>query len=210
MVINLKDFFEKVYVINLDRRKDRYENFIKELSKFNITGFERVSGVDGKNLTLKKNNLLLGEIGILLTHIEIIKKCQKDGVENVLILEDDVTFTNEIKKIDEYMSSLPKDWDFIYFGGNHTYGKQPLMINDKINKLNYSVGLQCVGINKRMFEPILNLLSLIEKQVDTYYAELHSVCNAYCFNPNIAKQSIGFSDIQNRVVDYSLYFNDEK
>ncbi len=122
-------------------------------------------------------------------------------------MEDDLYFTDEIKNLDEYMTLTPDNWDFIYFGGNHKYGTHPEIINHKILKLNYTVALQCVGIKSTMFDVIENLISKLEKQVDAYYADLHKKYNAYGFYPNIAKQSPGFSDIQNRNVNYSFFFD---
>jgi len=207
-MVNLSKYFDKVYVINLDRRPDRYEAFKKEIAKYGIENVERFSAIDGTTIMGNNIPLLAGEIGVLESHLEIIKKCKEDGLKNVLILEDDVYFSNEILKLDEYMNNVPSDWDFIYFGGNHVYGQPPKYINDKIVKLNFTVALQCVAINSSMFEIIEAILPKRKKQVDAYYAELHNRFNAYCFYPNMAKQTAGYSDIQNRNVDYSNYFKD--
>lgn len=207
-MIDFSKYFDKTYVINLDRRPDRYEAFKQELTKYNIKDVERFSAVDGTTILLNNIPLLAGEIGVLETHLAIIKKCKEDGVKNVLILEDDVYFTEDIHKLDEYMNLIPKDWDFIYFGGNHIYGSPPELINEKIMKLNFTVALQCVAINHTMFDIIEMILPKMKKQVDTYYAELHNRFNAYGFYPNMAKQTTGFSDIQNRNVDYSIFFKD--
>jgi hypothetical protein len=204
-MVNLSKYFDKIYVINLDRRPDRYETFQKEIFKYGIENVERFSAIDG---TITSNNmkLLAGEIGVLQSHLEIIKKCKKEGLKNVLIMEDDVYFSDEILKLDEYMASVPKDWEFLYFGGNHVYGKPPVLVNDKVIKLNYTVALQCVAINGSIFDVIEGVLSKMQKQVDVYYAELQKTFNVYGFYPNMAKQTAGFSDIQNRYVDYSYFF----
>ena len=207
-MINLKKYFDKVYVINLDRRPDRFETFEKELSKYDIQHVEKFSAIDGSTIENNNSPILSGELGVLESHLEIIKKCKEENVKNVLILEDDVYFTDEVLNLDEYMAKVPSDWDFIYFGGNHVYGQKPEMLNDKIIKLNFTVALQCVAINNSMFEIIEMVLSKKQKQVDAYYAELHNRFNAYGFYPNMAKQKAGFSDIQNRNVDYSNFFTD--
>lgn len=209
-MIDFTKYFERVYVINLDRRPDRYESFKQELVKHNIADVERFSAVDGTTILANKIPLLAGEIGVLESHLAIIKKCKEDGVKNVLILEDDVYFTPEINNLDEYINSVPNDWDFIYFGGNHVYGKPPELVNEKIIKLNFTVALQCVAINNTMFDVIEAILPNMRKQVDAYYADLHDTFKAYGFYPNMAKQTAGFSDIQNRNVDYTNFFNDEK
>ena len=207
-MIDFKKYFDKVYVINLDRRPDRFDSFKKELEKYGIEEVERFSAIDGTTIMSNEIPLLAGELGVLESHLQIIKKCREENVKNVLILEDDVYFTNEILKLDEYINNVPSDWDFIYFGGNHVYGQPPHLINDKVIKLNFTVALQCVAINSSMFEIIESVLTKRKKQVDAYYAELHNRFNAYGFYPNMAKQTNGFSDIQNRNVDYSNFFNE--
>ena len=207
-MVNLNKHFDKIYVINLDRRPDRFETFKKELSKYDINDVEKFSAIDGSKIEIINSPILSGELGVLESHLEIIRKCKEENIKNVLILEDDVYFTDEVLNLDDYMSKVPSDWDFLYFGGNHVYGQKPELINDKIIKLNFTVALQCVAINSSMFEIIEMVLSKKQKQVDGYYADLHNRFNAYGFYPNMAKQKAGFSDIQNRNVDYSNFFID--
>jgi GR25 family glycosyltransferase involved in LPS biosynthesis len=203
--MSLDNLFDRIYCINLDRRTDRWESVQNEFKKFNIKNIIRFSGIDG-NMLKNDTVLLNGELGILLTHLEIIKKAKLDNLDNVLIIEDDVIFSDEFLNIQSYMKEVPDDWDFIYFGGNHIYGKPPQKINEKILKLNFTVALQCVAIKKTMFDKIIEILPKKQKQVDGYYADFHKSCNAYCFYPNIAKQKEGFSDIQNKFVNYSIFF----
>jgi len=206
-MVNFNKYFDKIYVINLDKRVDRYDLFKKEMSKYGIENVERFPAIDGNKIENINSPLLKGEIGVLCSHLEIIKKSKEEGFKNILILEDDVIFTDEITNLENYMNLVPKDWDFIYFGGNHVYGTLPTPINEKILKLNYTVALHCVAINSTMFDIIEVILPKMEKQVDAYYAGLHKLFNAYGFYPNIAKQRNGFSDIQNKNVDYSNFFN---
>ena len=207
-MIDLTKYFDKIYVINLDKRSDRLSDFHEEIKNFDIYGVERFSAIDGVIHHNEDSKILTGEIGILMSHLEIIKNAHAEGLNNILILEDDVIFTDEINKLDEYMDEVPKNWDFIYFGGNHVYGEKPIKISDRILKLNGTVALQCVALNKSLFETLLILLPQMKKQVDAYYADLHDVYNAYGFFPNMAKQKAGYSDIQNGFVDYTNYFKD--
>lgn len=203
----ISDYFKNIYCVNLESRPDRWEQVQKEFNKFNITNVNRFNAVDGSKIGNPNPRLLKGEVGILVTHINIIDMAKDKGFENILIMEDDVYFTDELFKLEEYMSAVPNDWDMLYFGANHVYGKLPLeMVNEKIAKLNFSVGLQCVAIKNTMFDKILNIIPNIEKQIDAYYGDLHKECNAYCFNPNMALQREGFSDIQGRNVNYDEFF----
>jgi len=95
------DRFDKVFCINLDRRKDRMINFQSQVEKYDLGSFERVSAVDGRTLDIKsiKTKLLPGELGLVLTNINIISESIKNSYHQILILEDDCYFTDEIKNI---------------------------------------------------------------------------------------------------------------
>lgn len=206
-MIDLNKYFDEIYCINLDRRKDRYGLFLQEVNKYNISNINRFSAIDGNTLA-GEYPILKGELGVLESHLKIISEAKDKNLSSVLIMEDDVIFSDEIYKLDEYMSLVPKDWDMIYFGGNHIYGPKPIRINQKVLKLEYTVALQCVAIKNTVFDAILALLPLRKKQVDTYYGQLQNGYNAYGFYPSMAKQRVGFSDIQNRIVDYNNFFID--
>ena len=124
--MSLKNYFDKIYCINLDRREDRWDETLVELNKWGLSDYiSRYSAVDGNTLN-NDTTINNGELGILNTHINIISEAKENDYKNILILEDDIEFTEEIKNLDEYMSLVPSDWDMIYFGGNHNkhMGKQ--------------------------------------------------------------------------------------
>jgi hypothetical protein len=64
-----------------------------------------------------------------------------------------------------------------------------------------------VAIKNTMYDIIINKLSSFEKQVDSYYAELHKNYKSYGVTPNIATQKEDYSDIQNKIVNYKNFFN---
>jgi hypothetical protein len=198
-------FFENIFCINLDRRKDRWISFTDEIKKNSISNVVRYKAIDGDKI-YNPTKMLNGELGILLTHLTLIKECKKRNYENVLIFEDDLVLNDHYNNLDRYMSLIPNDWDFIYFGGNHVYGGKPEKINDNILKLNYTVALHCVAIKNTMFDIIINKLGKFEKQVDASYADLHKSVNSYGITPNIAIQKEGYSNIQNKTVNYNSFF----
>ena len=204
----MKKYFDKIYCINLDRREDRWNETLEELKKWGLSdSVSRYSAIDGNTLN---NHTIInnGELGILTTHINIITEAKENNYNNILILEDDIEFTEEIKKLDEYMSLVPSDWDMLYFGGNHNkhIGKQINFLNEKIIKLNETYGIHCVAINNSIYDLILNLISERKKAIDVYYADIQKSYNCYGFNPSIALQRESFSDIQNKNVNYKWLF----
>jgi GR25 family glycosyltransferase involved in LPS biosynthesis len=114
----------KTYVVNLDRRVDRWENFKKNATE--IDNYERFSAVDGK---LIKNSTQLqqifesndyymrrGMVGCLLSHIKIYTELINSEYQYFIILEDDVEFTPDFKnKFDNIMTQV-SNWDLIFLG----------------------------------------------------------------------------------------------
>jgi len=94
----------------------------------------------------------------------------------------------------------------IYFGANHnTHGGwvEHDVVNEKVLKLKHSYSAHMVGFKKTVFEEVLYNLKLFVDQNDVVYSKLQKKYNAYCFYPKIASQIYGFSNIQNKEVDYN-------
>lgn len=61
-----------------------------------------------------------GAWGCLQSHLRIVQDAAMDGLENCLILEDDIIFQPNAKQlIERFLADLPSDWDQIYLGGQH-------------------------------------------------------------------------------------------
>jgi len=203
--------FDKRYCINLDKRTDRWEKVSKTFDDLEIKNVKRYSAVDGATLDLESMSynpsLLRGELGILESHLNIIQEAKDEGLKQIMVMEDDVTFTDEIHKFDEYLDAVPNDWDMIYVGGNHLYGAKPILVNEKVLRLNNSMAIHCVIIKNTIFDIILKIASNRQKQIDVYYADIQKSCNVYSFTPNMALQYEDFSDIQGKTVNYDQFLN---
>lgn len=218
---SLNDYFPKLYVINLDRRPDRYQEVMSEFKKINAT-VERISGTDGKTLPITRRGMMPGAYGLLLTHIELIENALSKNYENILIFEDDVTFVDNFNLIfNERIEFLPNDWDFLYLGGNHILHVNGFNLitgdrNFKVTKENYKTlnyelcktpctyCAHALVINSKIYKRILDTIQKNPSQpIDNiYYIIQMEGCNAYTFLPSLAIQRPSFSDIEGRHVDY--------
>ncbi|MCQ9299509.1 hypothetical protein, partial [Escherichia coli] len=79
----------KIYTVYLNRRADRWEKVCKEFDRFGIDEVEHYEAIDGKEFdwsTIKYNpSLLVGELGLIETHINLIKEAKEKGYKSVLI-----------------------------------------------------------------------------------------------------------------------------
>ena len=205
--MRLFDRFDKVFLVNLDKRTDRLENFQKQVTEYNLGDYQRVSAIDGTTIDLKNytNRLRPGELGLILTNLSIIKLAKENKYETILILEDDCNFSEEIKKVDEYFSLLPLDWDMLYMGGNHNTHMgvtPPIKVNEKVMKLHSTYSTHFIGMKSTLYEHIESMLSRYQEPLDLSYVRLQKIFNIYSFYPAIANQIVDYSDIQNNITDY--------
>jgi hypothetical protein len=199
--MSMNDFFDHIYCINLDKRTDRWEDCVKQFNKYNLS-VERFSAIDGNKID-NPTSLMAGEYGILSTHVELIKDAKNKGYKNILILEDDVEF---IDNVNEYFSSfkeqIPNDWVMLYLSGNHVGGC--LRITENVFKIFHSYAIHSFAIKSELFDLIINGLPKYKKAVDVFYAELQQLFPSYVIRPHLTWQRESFSDIQGGIMNYDF------
>jgi GR25 family glycosyltransferase involved in LPS biosynthesis len=206
----LFDYFDKVVCINLKKRFDRKMKFISQTLSQDLGEFDFFEAIDGTTIDKSKynNNLLSGEIGVILSNLEILKQSKTQDLKNILIIEDDCVFNQDmVENFDNLYSKVPDDWDMLYFGGNHnlhlTNGLPTNIINDSVIKIDNTFAIHCVAIKSHLFDEIIETVSKFENPIDVLYCQLQKKYKVYSFYPAIAKQDVDFSDIQNRNVNYN-------
>jgi glycosyl transferase, family 25 len=104
-----------VYVINLARSLDRRAHITAELRKTRLD-YEIVTAVDGRDLDLydstiidsslfAKNSFPAGTAGCALSHLRTYQKIIADGLDEALILEDDVTLPADLGTLVDAVAS---------------------------------------------------------------------------------------------------------
>jgi glycosyl transferase family 25 len=122
----MNNYVDNVYLINMDKDTKRLIKVTKECKKFNIN-FERFCGVNPLKLSKKELNKYVtqtcqnicpnGIIGCGVSHMKIYEDALKNNYKNILVLEDDVYFCDELyEELDKAMSELPEDYDILYLG----------------------------------------------------------------------------------------------
>jgi glycosyl transferase family 25 len=98
-----------VYVINLARSTNRRAHIVAELEKTGLD-YEIVPAIDGFDLDLQdpsvvdpaliaKNDFPAGTAGCAMSHLRVYERIMADGLENALVLEDDVTLPVDLGNI---------------------------------------------------------------------------------------------------------------
>ena len=121
---------DDVWVVSLDRRKDRWDSLCKEYPLLASCSC-RFSAIDGKRLELtqglfdlfKYNDFIWKKsvMGCALSHILLWFQLamEKPPVNSYLVLEDDVRFENKFfeEKWPAISETIPQDAELLYLGG---------------------------------------------------------------------------------------------
>lgn len=122
----------KKFVINLKRRPDRLELFVKQCPYVDV---EVIYAFDGKNPELeskKERKLLLnfpkslkpGEIGCAISHLRIWKRIVNENINLAMIFEDDCNFEPNFKEFIDNLV-LPPDFKIVFPGGRFSRNFKP-------------------------------------------------------------------------------------
>jgi len=136
-----KSVLSKIYVINLERRRDRYGEFLSKCPDGLKSKIERISAVDGlelphlsfkisnqyKKIETCKNNKQKAINACYLSHTKVLEKISQDDTLNdtdfCMIFEDDFffssTFEEQVEKTFHLVQSIDTHVNkkFIYISG---------------------------------------------------------------------------------------------
>jgi GR25 family glycosyltransferase involved in LPS biosynthesis len=189
--MRINDYFDKVVVINLDKRTDRLEKITKQLDELGIT-FERFSAIDGTD----KMPILAGKD----SHIQV----WKDNLgKRVLVLEDDAFFVDNFQeRFDEVIQTLPEDWDVFYLGAllDKRTGKVIKVNNDWYRQV-VSTGTQAYCIHPDIMQYCIDAIEVYDGYIDVGLRILAEDINAYITQPNLVTQFPSYSDLRLKEVN---------
>jgi GR25 family glycosyltransferase involved in LPS biosynthesis len=198
----INDFFDNIYCVNLDTRTDRWGNAIQEFEKHKLS-VERFPAIVG-NPTGIQYNMLDGNVGCALSHYNVIKDANDKKYESILVLEDDVIFSDNLQEqFNDMIQYIPSNWDMIYFGGNHNHATLN-MINTYVAKIENTYTTHAYAIRSSVYQSVIDLFPKLEFEVDVMYASLQKQFNCYVFRPHLAWQQDGYSDIMKQHTNYEF------
>lgn len=201
----LNDYFDKIYCINLDERKDRMVETAKHFATHNLW-VERVPGINGSNMNLDfPPEIKEGAVGCALSQLFTLKLAKQVKAKNFLLLEDDIEFDPELNsKFSKYYSEVPNDWDMLYLGGQHFHGMNLTQVTEHIYRCEYTLAAHSVAFKYTVYDRFINKLVDITKPCDVHYAQSHKEINAYVIIPHLTWQRNSYSNIEKFDVDYTF------
>jgi hypothetical protein len=188
--------------------------FLKQVP--NNCGLPRINkfrAVDGENVPIPNYWLCdaksRGAWGCYQSHVECLNLAfNRHPSGSVLILEDDAKFVEDFDKLfPAFMATVPKDWDVIYLGGEHT--QPPIVTITETEEFVPTVAVpRCVARSHAYIVSDRVLPFLIQHLRDNVVDEVDRIIwdfvstgflTVYCPQAWLVGQAGGLSDLEGRV-----------
>lgn len=195
------------FYINLNARTDRKQHVENQLNNIGINNAQRFSAIK-----LPNGN---GALGCSFSHLKLLEMAKKKNFPHILIVEDDILFTDVsvfIKQFNAFLSNH-KLFDVALISGNNI--PPYFTIDDtcvKVTRCQTTTGYLVQnhyfdtlirnfreGIKKLMLEPHNHIMYAIDK----YWFRLQKEDNWYLIVPLTVTQREDYSDIEKKNTNYS-------
>jgi hypothetical protein len=181
----------KTYLINLDRRTDRWNTFLESPLANLFQRLERYSAFDGKTLDLSGESRISlhtrdnirkgfrrshfeintkGACGASFSHIGVWKKFLETDEEYCLVLEDDIFLRKEDFDLADILKDrIPREFD-IWILGYHPYSATAdrYMKGSPWGKVKRFTGAHCYILSRKGAEGLLKECFPIETHIEFY------------------------------------------
>lgn len=219
------------YLINLDRRKERLENFTAQYEISDLgprKPFKRVDAVDGSTLELmgivtpeiedgikriertglrtSHPQMTRGMIGCYKSHYKVWDEIYQSGKPYGLVFEDDAEMDQDIYEKAAARLDFPDDWDVILLGhvSLMDYEKGP---NPGLLRVKDFWGLHGYLISRRGVAKMMLYKDMpISLQIDIFMSKLaqEDKLTVYALDPPLVRQGNFGTDLQMRITPKAL------
>tara|TARA_R110000803_G_scaffold3285_4_gene11197 strand:- start:3696 stop:5162 length:1467 start_codon:yes stop_codon:yes gene_type:complete len=205
--------FERIYCLNLARRGDRLRRIKQNINSINwpFIDVNYVTALDGKKIGspdwFKAGG---GAWGCFRGHLRLIEDCLNEGVESVLLLEDDAVFSDTFAEdVTAFLEQVPKDWGMLYLGGQHLYTSNhpPKVVEDTDGLVYQPYNINrthAFALNRSMMKKVYHHLCQITwrsgDHIDHHLGRLHQRREdpIYCPSKWLVAQAEGVSNISGK------------
>lgn len=182
--MKINEYFDKIYVLNLHKRSDRWIDIDRRLKRFGIE-FERFGATDGsviKPIWEKFQNQYFttpNYLACAISHLSIYKDAVSKDYSKILIIEDDVLINQNIHQIFDN-TEIPEWEDVFYLGyiplsddlSMWTYQVVNEYISERIFRPKNLWGLYAYGLTNNMMKELLNLYdNSFPMEIDRYLVD---------------------------------------
>lgn len=180
-------------ILHLEKRKDRMDSLLKQLSEQEISFYSIHEAIDQKVNTKQ---------AITIGHKRIIQEAKNNNKPNCIVAEDDLIFTAK-GAWNYFLSQIPEDYDLfcgVIYAGTVNEGNRILNGMSATHTL-YS-------IHERFYDFVLSQPD--NEHIDIGLGNYAFDKKYYVCNPFACLQSGGFSDNLRKEMYYDVYLEGKK
>lgn len=201
----INQYFDRVYVINLDERKDRMGNIDELLSKHNIL-YKRITAFNGraeKARVPRQFHNQLAEYGYNQSMKLVMTDAQLNNYERILVFDDDVIFYQTFNiNFMNAIKNIPSKWKLLYLGASQ-HDWDGIEYDD--TKFYYNCvktdGSFALGVHRSLYKEIIDCIDKNKLPFDgTALRFIQGKYNEDCIvlKPNLVIADVTESDIRGK------------
>ena len=110
--------FDKVFIVNLPERSDRRKEIGAELDRIGASNNAKVEIFPAVKPSDAGGFPSIGARGCFMSHLAILRRARDSGMQRILIVEDDLMFSNYLRKHQGEVACHVEgdDYDIVYLG----------------------------------------------------------------------------------------------
>lgn len=193
--------FDRVALVNLDKRPDRLGAFKAKIIDVPVfADFVRYRAVEGDAVTVPQFFTSGGGAwGCRQSHLRILEDAIMDGVDTLLVLEDDVCFCPDFQeRLTGFLRVVPQDWHGLMLGGQNQAepGDTPVPGVKRATDTQRTHAYAVRG--KSPMQALYRLWSRSDRHIDHLFGYWQQEHVVYQPDPFLCGQDTGKSDITGR------------
>jgi hypothetical protein len=185
--------FDKIWVLHLPNRKDRYRQTTDEFERYQIPFSWRPAFPHADP-----------RMGLYLTMRLAFEEALQKKYESILLFEDDCQFLWDPQPVmDKALLQLPMDWDLLYLGCN-LVNRPAGFYAPNLLPVSRALATHAVAYSAAAMELFVSLP--VTLPVDILLAQqIQSSGHSYCICPMVVSQYPGYSDIMRQVTNWTPF-----
>ena len=222
--MSLADHFDRVFVLNLPHRTDRRQRVERELADLGVKIEPgRVEIVAATRPDSADGFMSPGRRGVFLSHAGLARRALDEGLDRVLVLEDDVSFTPAMREHGEAMlqTLFERTWH-VAFLGHLSVEASPEKLEELyegppgwVNLPGPRIGAHAYALHRDVLPALVDYMGKVETRpfghpegakfgadaTFNMFGDLHPQFEILASRPNLATQAGSASDLAPRWFD---------
>lgn len=160
MRVGILDYFDRLAIVHLPAREDRFRALSQELLRIGIDINSSKVSIPNPPMPDAPNGFISrGVYGNFLSHLEIIENAYRDGLDTVWVLEDDAIFSKRFnsRQIAIAQCLRANSWDLLFIGHSGWKGL-PRPATGLLRFSGPFVWAHCYAVHRRIMPRLIEYL----------------------------------------------------